>query len=79
MNSEANPVIDLDAIANDLGLQTRQLKQEIYELGLAEIVSEARRLAHAEAFGQGSVGLKITEQRHLTEAAKNLGVAHYEN
>ena len=67
---------DLDALADSLGIPTRRLKQQLADLGLAHIVSEAQRLAFCEVFddlSQPRVRLlnPPCELRHLVAAARS--------
>ncbi len=70
--------VNIDDLAQALGLQTHRFKRDTYDLGLSLIVNEARRLVHGEAFDakskRGEDYLKVPELRHLVQAAKNLGL-----
>ena len=70
--------VNIDDLADALGLQTPRFKNDVYDLGLSLIVNEARRLVHGEAFDAksqcGEDYVKPPELRHFIQAAKNLGV-----
>lgn len=70
--------VDIDVLADALGVQTPRFKQYTYDLGLSVIVNEARRLVHGEAFDAKSQRtedyVKHPELRHFVQAAKNLGL-----
>ena len=70
--------VNIDGLADALGLQTPRFKQDVYDLGLSLIVNEARRLVHGEAFDAksqcGGDYSKPPELRHFVQAARNLGL-----
>lgn len=69
--------IDIGKLANSLDMPTEDLNLKLQYLGMLEVVSEARRLAHQEVFGTGKMddaikgGLKVKHQ-HLVEACKGI-------
>lgn len=67
--------VNIDDLAEALGLTTSQFKQDTCDLGLNLIVNEARRLVHGEAFDAVLDDYsKPPELRHLVQAARNIGL-----
>lgn len=44
-------------MAEILGISERKLRSELLELGLDEVMSQARRLQHRDLFGSGQLAL----------------------
>lgn len=66
--------IDLDALADSLGVSVRTLKARLQDLALASLASEAGRVAHGEAWAGPSDRLLTyqVEHRHVVAAAQSL-------